>query len=103
MLYFIVTDAQTNNNGLRDWKDRMKTVVCPNLRKFHEVAHVEWVRHFTRFSQRRLGLGDIQATKEDVAAAVREENSEKLLAIMPEARHLITSGELEQLPALFDA
>ena len=41
LLYFIVTDAQTNNNGLRDWKDRMKTVVCPNLRKFHEVAHVE--------------------------------------------------------------
>ena len=52
-VYFVVTDGQPIPNALRDWKNRMKAVTCLNLRKLPEVAQVVWVRHFTRFSQRR--------------------------------------------------
>ena len=38
-----------------------------------------------------------------MTAAIREENSAELLAIMPEAAPLIQRGELQHLPALFDA
>ena len=101
--YFVVTDGRTNTNAYRDWKNRMKTVTCLNLRKLPEVAQVEWIRPFTRFSQRRFGWGDAQATKEEVVVAVREENYAELLAIMPEATPQVQRGELQQLPALFDA
>ena len=74
-VYFVVTDGQPIPNALRDWKNRMKAVTCLNLRKLPEVAQVVWVRHFTRFSQRRFGWGDAHATKEEVVAAARDENS----------------------------
>ena len=102
-VYFVVTDGQPIPNALRDWKNRMKAVTCLNLRKLPEVAQVVWVRHFTRFSQRRFGWGDAHATKEEVVAAARDENCAELLAIMPEAAPLVHRGELQQLPALFDA
>ena len=38
-----------------------------------------------------------------MVAAARDENSAELLAIMPEAAPLVHRGELQQLPALFDA
>ena len=81
----------------------MKKVTCPDTRKLPEIAQVEWVRHFTRFAQRRLGWGDAQTTTKEVAKAVHEENTEELLAIMPEARPLVLCGELQHLPALHDA
>ena len=84
-------------------KNELKKVTCPDLRKLPEIATVEYVRPFTRLSQRRFGWGDVQAGKEDVAAAAREENTAELLRIMPEARPLIQCDELEHLPALFDA
>ena len=37
-VYFVVTDGQTNTNACRDWKNKMKTVTCLNLRKLPEVA-----------------------------------------------------------------
>ena len=102
-VYFIVTDGQPNLNALRDWKTKMRTVTCGDLRKLPEIARVVWARHFTRFSQRRFGWGDAYATREEVVAAVRDESSADLLAIMPEAAPLVHRGELQQLPAMFDA
>ena len=105
VLYFLVTDkrGQRGDNAYRTWKNELKKVTCPDLRKLPEVATVEDVRPFTRLSQRRFGWGDAQASREDVVAAVQEENAAELLAIMPEARPLIQRDELEHLPALFDA
>ena len=104
-LYFVVTDSrgQREDNAYRTWKNEMKKVTCPDLRKLPEVAKVGSVRPFTRLSQRRFGWGDVQATKSEVVAAVHEENCAELLAILPEAKPLIQRNELEQLPALFDA
>ena len=102
-VYFVVTDKQPNPNALRDWKNRMKTVTCLNLRKLPKVARVTWVRPFTRFSQRRLGWGDVYATRDELAAAAREEKGAEVLAIMPGAATLVRRGEFQQLPALFDA
>ena len=100
-MYFVVTDGQTNTNAYRDWKNKMKTVTCLNLRKLPEVAQVEWIRPFTRFSQRRFGWGDAQATKEEVVVAVQEESCADLLAIMPEGTLLIQICELQQLSLPF--
>ena len=104
-LYFVVTDGrgQRGDNANRTWRNEMKKVTCSDLRKLPEVAQIESVRPFTRFSQRRFGWGDAQSTRKDVVAAAREENSAELLAIMPEARSLVQRGELKHLPALFDA
>ena len=104
-LYFVITDGRSQrwDNAARHWKNEMKKVTCPDLRKLPVVAQVEWVRPFSRFSQRRFEWGDIQATKEEVVAAAREEDGAELLAIMPEAAPLVHRGELQQLPALFDA
>ena len=104
-LSFIVTDGsgQRGDNAFRTWRSNMKKVTCPDTRKLPEIAQVEWVRHFTRFAQRRLGWGDAQTTTKEVAKAVHEENTEELLAIMPEARPLVLCGELQHLPALHDA
>ena len=38
-----------------------------------DVAQIDWVRPFPRISERRFGWGDIQATKDEVVAADREE------------------------------
>ena len=110
-LYFVVMDkrGQRSDNAYRTWKDEMKNVTLSGddddgvYRKLPEVAHVESVVPFTRFSQRRFGWGDAKATREEVVTAIREENSAELLAIMPEAAPLIQRGELQHLPALFDA
>ena len=102
-VYFVVTDGHVNSNAYRDWKNRMKTVTCLNLQKLPVVAQVEYVRPFTKFSQRRFGWGDVEATTEEVVVAVQEESYAELVAIMPEAKPLIQSGELQQLPALFGA
>ncbi len=105
VLYFVITDkrGQRGDNAYRTWKSELKKVTCPDLRKLPQIATVEDVRPFTRLSQRRFGWGDAQASKEDVVAAVQEGNAAELLAIMPEARPQIQRGELERLPALFDA
>ena len=102
-LYFVVTDkkGQRGDNAYRTWKNEMKKVTCLDLRKLPEVAVVESVRPFTRVSQRRFCWGDAQATKEEVVAAVREDDHAELLAIMPEARSLIQRNDLEHMPALF--
>ena len=90
-LYFVVTDGrgQRGDNANRTWRNEMKKVTCSDLRKLPEVAQIESVRPFTRFSQRRFGWGDAQSTRKDVVAAAREENSAELLAIMPEARSFL--------------
>lgn len=104
-LYFIVTDGrdQRSDNAYRAWVAAMKKVTCSNLRKLPEIAQIKCVRPFTRYSQRRFGWGDAQATREEVVAAVNGDDSAKLLAIMPEARPLVRYGELEHIPAIFDA
>ena len=81
--------CQRSDNANRTWRNEMKKVTCSDLRKLPEVAQIESVRPFTRFSQRRFGSGDVQSTRKDVVAAAREENSAELLAIMPEARSFL--------------
>ena len=106
-LYFVVTDGhgqrQRGDNGCRAWENQMKKVTCHDLRKLPEVAKVKWVRELTRFAQRRFGWGDAQATKEEVETAARDGNGAELLAILPEAAPLVHRGELQHLPALFEA
>ena len=58
-VYFLITDkwGQRSDNAYRTWKDEMKNVTLPGddddgvYRKLPEVAHVESVVPFTRFSQ----------------------------------------------------
>ena len=103
LLYFVVTDEKPNPNAQRDWQHGLHTVTLPDMRKLPDVAEVQWVRHFTRFSQRRYGWGDALATKEEVQAAVDDENGAEVLAIMPTAATLVQRGELEHLPNVFEA
>ena len=103
LLYFVVTDEKPNPNARRDWQHGLRTVTLPDMRKLPDVAEVQWVRHFTRFSQRRYGWGDALATKEEVQAAVDDENEAEVLAIMPKAATLVQRGELEHLPTVFEA
>ena len=103
LLYFVVTDGKPNPNAQRDWQHGLFTVTLPDMRKLPDVAEVQWVRHFTRFSQRRYGWGDALATKEEVQAAVDDENEAEVLAIMPKAATLVQRGELEHLPTVFEA
>ena len=104
-VYFIVTDGtdQRSDNAYRAWRAAMKKVTCPDLRKLPELALVKDVRPFTRHSQRRFGWGDAEATREQVLTAVAADDTAELLAIMPEAQKLVGSGDLDQIPALFDA
>jgi hypothetical protein len=104
-LYFIVTDGrdQRSDNAYRAWEAAMKKVTCSDLRKLPEIAQIKSARLFTRYSQRRCGWGDAQATREEVVAAVNGNDSAEILAIMPEARPLVHSCDLEQVPALSDA
>ena len=104
-VYFIVTDGrdQRSDNAFRAWEAAMKKVTCSNLRKLPEIPRIKRVRHFTRYSQRRFGWGDAQATKEEVVAAINADDTAEILAIMPEVQPLVRSGGLEQIPALFDA
>ena len=103
LLYLVVTDEKPNPNARRDWQHGLRTVTLPDMRKLPDVAEVQWVRHFTRFSQRRYGWGDALATKEEVQAAVDDENEAEVLAIMPKAATLVQRGELEHLPTVFEA
>ena len=70
-VYFVVTDGQTNTNAYRDWKNKMKTVTCLNLRKLPEVAQVEWIRPFTRYSQRIVIWRCASTTPWDLDVRVR--------------------------------
>ena len=54
LLYLVVTDEKPNPNARRDWQHGLRTVTLPDMRKLPDVAEVQWVRHFTRFSQRRI-------------------------------------------------
>ena len=104
-VFFVVTEGKQrrSDNALRYWQNQMKKVTCLDLRKLPQVAKVKWVRPFTRFSQRRFGWGDVYATRDELAAAAREEKGAEILAIMPGAAPLVRRGEFQQLPALFDA
>ena len=57
---------------------------------------------FTRVTQKLLAWGNLDATKEDVAKAVQNENHQELRARMPQAATLINDEKLDNLPALFE-
>lgn len=106
-VWFIVTSgkSQRPDNALRMWKAQLQKVVCEDGRKLPDVATVEKVRLFTRFSQRRFDWGDLEATREEVVRASQSGDTWALLKIMPKARVLLEQGEetLAHMPTLFDA
>lgn len=104
-LYFVVTIPANRlaHNACRDWTVALKTVTCPDFRKLYQVASVASVRPFTRFSQRRLGWGDAEATKAKVAEAIADEDIQELVAMMPAARSLVQQNKLQDIPTLFEA
>ena len=74
------------------------------LQQLPGSPQVEWIRPLTRRLQRILRWGDVAATREDVARAAKAGDLQELKAIMPEAAaEFLDSGDLSQLPALFDA
>lgn len=95
-------DKLSHNAG-RDWAVALKQVVCPDRHKLFELAKVQYVRPFTRFSQRRLGWGDVEATKAKVAEAVDDEDLQELVALFPAARSLVQQNKLQDISTLFEA
>ena len=64
---------------------------------------MQYVRPFTRCSQRRLGWGDVEATKAKVAEAVEDEDLQEPVALFPVARSLVQQNKLQDIPTLFEA
>ena len=57
---------------------------------------------FTRMTQKLLAWGNLDATKEDVAKVVQNENYQELRALVPQAATLINEEKLDNLPAPFE-
>ena len=102
-MYLILTlDARCQEaNRARDLKVRVEKFGMGGTWTFSNFATVKRMEVFTGASQRRFQWGDADATEEDVAKAVNEEDHATLLSIMPAAKVLIEREELEHLPWLF--
>ena len=60
--------------------------------KLGNFITVEKVKYFTKVTQMRLGWDDAHATHEDMSNAVKKEDYNELIAIMPTAARLIERG-----------
>ena len=57
---------------------------------------------YNRYWQRKLGWGDVLATKEDVELACSEGSADELMAIMPYAKSLSDTAKFALCQKLFE-
>jgi len=96
-LYLVLTDAKAHRIDGRERAIKKGILQLPGS------PRVEWIRPLGRRLQRLLGWGDVATTRGDVARATKAGNLEELRAIMPQAVRIINHGNLELLPAVYDA
>ena len=73
------------------------------VEKLPGSPRVEWVRPLTRRLQRLFGWGDVASTSADIVRATKAGDTAELVELLPQARGMIESGKLGQLPVLHDA
>ena len=100
VFYFLV--SCTNCSNLDNAKRCIRKMVNEigydvEVRTFATIKHI---KVFTKVSLCRFGWEPI--SKKDVEEAVKEEDHNKLMAIMPEAKELIMRDDLQHLPAIYD-
>ena len=95
-------ESTHNNNRQRDIKHHVEKFGFAQC-TLDAYVTITKIKFFTKVSQKRFGWGNADATREDVARAVHEEDHTELLTIMPGAAPLIQRSELASLPQIFTA